>query len=122
MQADYKYSFENLDVWQLSRRLVEKVYRLTKGFPSEELYGLTSQLKRAVISVASNIAEGSARKNKRDQGHFYQTAYSSLMEVACQLIIAVDLKILEEDEHQVIKQEIKELSNKINALHRRCLE
>ena len=122
MQADYKYSFENLDVWQLSRRLVEKVYRLTKGFPAEELYGLTSQLKRAVISVASNIAEGSARKNKRDQGHFYQIAYSSLMEVACQLIIAVDLKILEEDEHQVIKQEIKELSNKINALHRRCLE
>ena len=122
MQADYKYSFENLEVWQLSRRLVEKVYRLTKGFPSEELYGLASQLKRAVISVASNIAEGSARKNKRDQGHFYQIAYSSLMEVACQLIIAVDLKILEEDEHQLIKQEIKELSNKLNALHRRCFE
>lgn len=70
MQADYKYSFENLDVWQLSRKLVEKVYRLTKRFPSEKLYGLTSQLEGAVISVASNTAEGSARKNKRDQGHF----------------------------------------------------
>ena len=122
MQAGYTYSFENLDVWQLSRKLVEKVYRLTRVFPADELYGLTSQLKRAVISVASNIAEGSARKNKRDQGHFYQIAYSSLMEVACQLIISVDLKILEEDEHQLIKQDIRELSNKLNALHKRCLE
>lgn len=122
MQPGYKYSFENLEVWQLSRKLVEKVYRLAKDFPADELYGLTSQLKRAVISVASNIAEGSARKSKRDQGHFYQIAYSSLMEVACQLMISVDLKLVDEDQHQLIKQEIFELSNKLNALHKRCLQ
>ncbi len=116
----YQYSFEGLDVWHSARKLVLDIYRLTDGFPDWERYGLSSQLRRAGVSVVSNIAEGSARKNKRDQGHFYQMAYSSLMEVACQLILAVDLDFIDASMHEELKLKISEVSNKLNALHRSC--
>lgn len=116
----YQYSFEGLGVWQSARKLVLDIYRLTDGFPDWERYGLSSQLRRAGVSVVSNIAEGSARKNKRDQGHFYQMAYSSLMEVACQLILAVDLDFIDASMHEELKLKISEVSNKLNALHRSC--
>lgn len=116
----YQYSFEGLGVWQSARKLVLDIYRLTDGFPDWERYGLSSQLRRAGVSVVSNIAEGSARKNKRDKGHFYQMAYSSLMEVACQLILAVDLDFIDASMHEELKLKISEVSNKLNALHRSC--
>ena len=118
----YSYAFEGLEVWQLARKLVGKIYLETERFPDKELYGLTSQLRRASLSVASNIAEGSARKNKKDQGHFYQIAFSSLMEAACQLMISVDLGYLDERDHQILKGDISELSNKLNALHKFCIQ
>jgi four helix bundle protein len=75
----YIYSFEKLEVWKESRLLVAWIYNLTKRFPKEEKFGLTSQLRRASISVVSSIAEGSARKTAKEQGRFYQMAYSSLI-------------------------------------------
>lgn len=116
----YQYSFEGLEVWHNARKLVLEIYRLTDGFPDSERYGLTSQVRRAVVSVVSNIAEGSARKNKKDQGHFYQIAYSSLMEVACQLILSVDLGFMDASIHDQLKLNISEISNKLNALYRSC--
>ena len=116
----YQYSFEGLDVWHSARKLVLDIYRLTDDFPNWEQYGLTSQLRRAGVSVVSNIAEGSASKNKRDQGHFYQMAYSSLMEVACQLILSVDLGFMDASMHEPLKLNISEVSNKLNALYRSC--
>ena len=116
----YQYSFEGLDVWHSARKLVLDIYRLIDDFPNWEQYGLTSQLRRAGVSVVSNIAEGSARKNKRDQGHFYQMAYSSLMEVACQLILSVDLGFMDASIHEPLKLNISEVSNKLNALYRSC--
>ncbi len=116
----YQYSFEGLDVWHSARKLVLDIYRLTDDFPNWEQYGLTSQLRRAGVSVVSNIAEGSARKNKRDQGHFYQMAYSSLMEVACQLILSVDLGFMDASIHEPLKLNISEVSNKLNALYKSC--
>jgi four helix bundle protein len=83
--------FEKLIVWQNARKLVKEIYCLTKSFPLEEKYGLASQIQRAIISVGSNIAEGSSRTSNKDQGHFYQTAYASLMEVLCQLTLCLDL-------------------------------
>ena len=118
--SPYQYSFEGLDVWHSARKLVLEIYRLTDVFPDREMYGLTSQLRRAGVSVVSNIAEGSARKNKRDQGHFYQIAYSSLMEVACQLIISVDLGFMDASMHEQLKLIVSEVSNKLNALYRSC--
>ena len=110
------YSFERLEVWKDSKSLVVDIYRLSKGFPSEEKYGLTSQIRRAAISVSSNIAEGSSRNTAKDQAYFYTMAYSSLMELLSQFLIAVDLKLITENELAEVRPQIEKVSNKLNAL------
>ena len=118
MNREYLFPFEKLEVWQLTKELVLSIYNISKKFPSNEKYGLTSQINRAVISIASNLAEGSSRISKKDQAYFSQLAYSSLMEVVCQLNIGMDLDFLKKEEYVVLRQKIIVLSNKINALHR----
>ena len=112
----YLYSFEKLDVWQLSRKLVVIIYKITDRFPTEEKFGLINQLRRASVSIASNIAEGSSRNSLKDQIRFIEIAYGSLMEVYTQLCIAVDLSYSSKEEIQEVNLLIKELSNKLNAL------
>lgn len=114
----YLFSFEKLEVWQLSRKLSVKIYKTTAKFPKEELYGLTSQLRRASVSVASNLAEGNSRLSPKDKAHFFQIAFSSLMEVMNQLIISFDLKFISEETMDSYRSEISELSNKLNSLHK----
>ena len=118
MNREYLFPFEKLEVWQLAKELVLSIYDISKKFPSNEKYGLTSQINRAVISIASNLAEGSSRISKKDQAYFSQLAYSSLMEVVCQLNIGMDLGYLKKEEYAMLRQKIMILSNKINALHR----
>ena len=113
-----EFNFENLDVWQLSRKLVRDIYLKTKKFPKEERYGLTSQIRRASVSVASNIAEGNSRFSPKDKSHFTEIAYTSLMEVANQLIISCDLEYIDEDQLNRLKQDISEIGNKLNALYK----
>lgn len=84
-------SYKKLDVYAKSRQLVVTVYSLLKHFPAEEKYALCDQLRRAVISVPSNIAEGSGRTSAKDQAHFFEMAFGSLMEVSCQMDIACEL-------------------------------
>ena len=86
-----KYSYKNLEAYKESKKLVKQVYALLKKFPKEETYALCDQLRRAVISVPSNIAEGSGRTSAKDQAHFFEMAFGSLMEVDCQIDIAKDL-------------------------------
>lgn len=112
------FSFEKLEVWQLAKELVIGIYKISKNFPVSEQYGLTSQITRAAISVASNLAEGSSRMSRKDQAHFSQIAYSSLMEVACQLNIAKELGFINEEKYVELHQSIVILSSKINALSR----
>ena len=112
----YLYSFEKLDVWQLSRKLVGIIYKITEKFPVEEKFGLINQLRRAAVSIASNIAEGSSRNSLKDQIRFIEIAYGSLMEVYTQLCIAVDLSYSSKEDVQEVNLLIKELSNKLNAL------
>ncbi len=88
------YSFENLNVWKESRQLVLLIYKLQAGFPSIEKYGLGDQIRRAVVSVSSNIVEGNARYSLKEQIHFIDIALGSLMEVYCQLILAYDLEYI----------------------------
>ena len=88
------YHFEKLNVWKESRQLVLSVYKLQKDFPSFEKYGLGDQIRRAVISVSSNIVEGNARYSLKEQAHFIEIAIGSLMEVCCQLILAYDLEYI----------------------------
>ena len=118
MNREHLFPFEKLEVWQLAKELVLSIYNISKRFPSDEKYGLTSQINRAVISVASNLAEGSSRISKKDQAYFSQLAYSSLMEVVCQLNIGMDLDYLKKEKYTTLRQKIMALSNKINALHR----
>ena len=83
--------FKNLIVWQKAMELVKVVYALTKTFPADERYALTDQLRRAVVSIPSNIAEGNGRASNADYGHFLSIARGSLYETMTQLQIAVDL-------------------------------
>jgi four helix bundle protein len=116
------FSFEKLQVWQDSKNLAVMLYRYTSSFPSEEKYGLTSQIRRAIVSVSSNIAEGSSRNTKRDQAHFYGMAYSSLTEVLSQILIAHELGFIDETQVNEIRSEIEKVSNKLNALRNAALK
>lgn len=82
------FGFEKLEVWQKAIDLSDTIYRLTRAFPADERFGLTSQMRRSVVSVASNIAEGSGRSSGGDFSRFIEFAYGSLMELTTQLAIA----------------------------------
>lgn len=90
---------KELEVWKCSMDLVSIVYALTASFPKDELYGLTSQMKRAVISIPSNIAEGSARKSNKEFLQFIMIALESLAELETQYLIAIQLKFTSKDEN-----------------------
>ena len=110
------YSFEKLEVWQLSRKLVSVVYNMTTTFPTDEKFGLINQLRRASVSIASNIAEGSSRNSLKDQIRFIEVAYGSLMEVYTQFCLASDLAYISKENIDELNLLIKELSNKLNSL------
>src|SRR5207244_689769 len=118
MNSRQKYPFEKLRVWQAARDLSKAVYLITGKFPQRELYGLVSQCNRAAISVAANLAEGSSRRSRKDQAHFSEIAYGSLMELACLLILSRDLGILPDASEQDLRSSIEQLSPQLNALHR----
>lgn len=105
--------FKRLDVWKIARELNKLVYVVTKGFPKDEIYGLTSQIRRAAVSVASNIAEGCGRNTNKDFVLFLHHAMGSLKEVECQAFLAKDLGYLTEDEFDKLNSEIIRLSMKL---------
>lgn len=90
------YSFEKLECWQHARKLAVWTYEMTRNFPKEERFGLISQMRRAAISIASNVAEGTSRKTQKDQAHFSVIAYSSTIELLNDLIISKDLEFIKE--------------------------
>jgi len=116
--GNFKFSYEKLDVWQLAKNFVLTIYKIAKQFPQEEKFGLGSQINRASVSVASNIAEGSSRTSKKDPAHFTQIAYGSLMEVACQIIIAHDLGYITKEDYENLRDRIEAISNKLSALRK----
>ena len=113
---EYLYAFERLDVWQVSRTFVKDLYVLLRTFPDFEAYNITSQIRRAAVSVSLNIAEGSTRNSLKEQSRFTEIAYGSLLEVYCSLLLAKDLNYIREDDFRNVSDKIKELSNKLNAL------
>lgn len=112
----HTYSFEKLEVWKEARQFVVWIYKITLQFPVEEKFGLIAQLRRASISVVSNLAEGSARKSAKDQAHFSQMAYSSIIEVLTQLIIANDLCFLSNENLADGRSKIERTTGKVSAL------
>lgn len=114
----YKFSFEKLNVWIDSKELIKLIYTITKDFPHEEKFGLTNQLRRASVSIASNLAEGTSRNTNKDKAHFTTLSFSSLMEILNQIIIARELNFIEENNYQILRTEIEKISNKLNALRK----
>jgi four helix bundle protein len=115
-------SFKDLVVWQKSILLVKQIYKLTSIFPSEEKFGLISQLRRAGVSVPSNIAEGQARRTTADFIHFISNAEGSLAEVETQLIIAVELSFCSQAQADTCYSLIVEIRKMLNALRRSLRE
>jgi four helix bundle protein len=103
-----KLQHKNLKVWKKSISLVKEVYELTKEFPVEEKFGLTSQMRRASISIPSNISEGTSRTHKKDRIRFYEIARSSLVELDTQVEISCELNYLN-------RKQLDELSELLNA-------
>jgi four helix bundle protein len=112
------FRFEKLDVWQEARALNQKVYRLTRKFPQSELYAMTSQVRRASVSISLNIAEGSGRNSDKDFAHFLEQAYGSLMEVASLLFLALDENYIREEDLNLMLSEIDRIAGRIVALNR----
>ncbi|WP_422104248.1 four helix bundle protein [Winogradskyella sp.] len=110
------YSFEKLDVWQESIALVKIIYSLTESFPIDEKFGLTSQLKRATVSISSNLAEGTSRATPKDKAYFTTISFSSVMEVLNQLIISKDLGFISENDYILARNKIEKITNMLNAL------
>lgn len=108
-------SFADLQVWQEGHRLVLNVYKVTKGFPKEELFALTAQLRRAAVSITSNIAEGFGRYSFLDKRHFYMMARGSLYEVENQLIVAHDIGYISAEAHKQMFEQCGVTERLLNA-------
>ena len=103
---------KKLTVWTKSIELVKQIYLLTVNFPTEEKYGLVSQLRRAAVSVPSNISEGASRKSKTERERFYEIARSSLVEIDTQIEISLDLEYLDGESIE----ELTQLANQVFAM------
>jgi four helix bundle protein len=112
----YVFSFEKLEVWLEAKEFSKMIYEITSNFPDTEKFGLTSQLRRASISIASNIAEGSARKSYKDKAHFTTMAFGSAVEVLNQLIISFELNFVSEVNYLKLREKLESITNKLNAL------
>lgn len=97
MESKIKF-FTDLDVWKEGHKLVIEIYRMSKKFPKSEMFGLTDQMRRAAVSITSNIAEGFGRDSYKEKTHFYSIASGSLTEVQNQLIIAKDVGYINDQE------------------------
>ncbi len=109
-------SFTDLDAWKEGHKLVLEIYELTKSFPKEEMFGLTSQIRRAVVSITSNIAEGFSRQTYKDKLHFYCMSLGSLTEVQNQLLIARDLKYIPTEDFNATSEQTIKVSKIFNGL------
>ena len=112
------YSFEKLNVWQNSRKLALLIYRLTKKFSKDELFGMTSQMRRCSISIASYIAEGSGRHSPKDKARFTEISYSSALELLNQVIISKDLEYISDDDYEILRYEIDQITSMLDGLYK----
>jgi len=109
-------SHKKLDVYALSLKMVKEIYKLTQGFPQEEKYVLVSQLRRAAISVCSNIAEGAVRKSKREKKRFYEISGSSVVEIDTQLEIALLLNYLSTISINEVEQKLESVFRMLSKM------
>ena len=96
-------NYRDLIAWQKAHQLVKEIYRVTKGFPHEENFGLVSQLRRASVSVASNIVEGFGRRGIKESLHFYSQSHASLKEVDYQCFLSFELGYISHKDHELLE-------------------
>lgn len=109
-------SFEELTIWQEARELTNRIYFLTKRFPREELFGLTSQIRRASVSIMSNIAEGFNRRSKKEFINFLIISRASVFEVQNDLYIALDLNYISKEKFEIYYKYTEKIAMSINKL------
>ncbi|MFM1754487.1 MAG: hypothetical protein RLZZ236_1426 [Bacteroidota bacterium] len=112
------FSFEKLIAWQKARELASEIYKITKLFPKDEVFGLTSQMRRCAVSIASNLAEGSGRNSMKNKARFTEIAFGSALELLNQLILSFDFKYFEEQKYIEIREKITEVTVLINGLYK----
>ena len=110
--------YRDLKVWQSAMQLAEETYRLSQSFPNHEIYGLTSQLRRATVSIPSNIAEGHGRNSPKEFYHFLGIALGSLAELETQLLLAKRLKYLEADQITTVLKTTDEMAKMLKGLQK----
>ncbi len=110
--------FKNLKVWQKGIKMVTEIYNTTQSFPKDELYGLTSQIRRSAVSIPSNIAEGSGRNSDKEFNRFLNISLGSSFELETQIIIAHELKFLSNNEFSELIAEIQEQQKMITGLQK----
>jgi four helix bundle protein len=103
------HRFKELNIWKLSRVFCSEIYEVTSTFPDKEKFGLTNQLRRASVSIPSNIAEGSSRKSNKDFSRFLEIAIGSMYEIETQLLIANDLKFISDKQLYELNQNLSEI-------------
>lgn len=110
--------YKNLDVWKKSRKLTSSVYEVSKSFPKDEVFGLTNQVRRAAVSVVSNIAEGCGRQHAKDAIQIFYIARGSLYEVETQLYVALDQRFIKESDFEMLILELTSCKQMLNGLIR----
>ena len=113
------HNFRDLDVWQKSMTVASAIYRITKSFPANEVYGLCSQMQRAATSIPANIAEGAGRMTDKELVHFLNISLGSAYELETELLIAFDVLYLNQDQKDMLQQLIVEIQKMLYALIKR---
>ena len=116
------FNFEKLEVWQKAIEFADDVYRITKAFPSDERFGLTNQMRRAAVSISSNIAEGTSRNSRIDYARFVEIATGSLFEVVSQAFLSKRLLLLAEADFQLIYSAAGDQSRMLSGLRAYLLD
>ena len=117
-----RYSYKNLNVYQEAKAFVVAVYKLLDSFPNTEKFALCNQIRRAAISVTSNIAEGASRISNKEKIHFLEIAYASLMEVDSQLDVSIELGYITIEQYNIIEEFVVCVSKQLSSLRNKYQE
>ena len=109
-------NFREYDIWKNAIEIAKEIYLMTEQFPHAEKYGLISQIQRASVSIASNIAEGASRESEKEFSHFLQIALGSVFEVETQIIIALEINYIKPEESQKVLEKLHTLQKQISTL------
>lgn len=116
-----KFAFQKLEAYRVAREFVKEVYTYLNTFPEEERYGICNQIRRAAVSIPSNIAEGTSRISDKEKAHFIEISYGSLMEVLCQMEISKELRYITNDQYENIEAKTERLSKLLVSLRHKYL-